>query len=132
MHYVLDEQQCKNVEVSSRREWLLPNGIGGYAMGTACGINTRRYHALLIAATTPPTGRMALLAGLEAFIQPPGGNSIGLSANQYAGAIYPEGYGYLRSFSVGETAIWNFRASGLDIEKEVAIHPGLNAVSIFF
>lgn len=131
MQYTLDEQQCKNLEVSSRREWLLPNGIGGYAMGTPCGINTRRYHGHLIAATTPPTGRMALLASLEAFIHA-GGNPIGLSANQYAGAIYPEGYGYLTSFSVGETALWRFRAGGMDVEKELAVHKGLNAVSIYF
>jgi predicted glycogen debranching enzyme len=131
MRYSLDEQQCRNLEVSETREWLLTNGIGGYAMGTPSGINTRRYHAHLIAATTPPTGRMALLAAIEAFVYA-GGNPIGLSTNQYAGAIYPEGYGYLRSFSVGETALWSFRASGVDVEKELVVHEGINAVTVYF
>lgn len=132
MRYSLDEQQCRNLEVSAKREWVLPNGIGGYAMGTAAGINTRRYHGHLIAATTPPTGRMALLAALETFIQVAGGNPIGLSSNQYSGAIYPEGYAYLRSFEVDDTALWKFRAGGAEMEKEVAVHQGMNAVSIFF
>ena len=54
MRYTLDEQQCKNLAVSKRREWLLTNGIGGFAMGTPSGANTRRYHGHLVAATNPP------------------------------------------------------------------------------
>jgi glycogen debranching enzyme len=45
------------------REWLEADGEGGYASGTVAGIRTRRYHALLVVATTPPTGRMVLVNG---------------------------------------------------------------------
>jgi glycogen debranching enzyme len=45
-------------------EWLEADGLGGFASGTVSGIRTRRYHALLLAATTPPTGRMVLVNGL--------------------------------------------------------------------
>ncbi|MBN9501194.1 MAG: glycogen debranching enzyme N-terminal domain-containing protein, partial [Armatimonadetes bacterium] len=69
MTYRLGEQQCGNLEVSTKREWLLTNGIGGYAMGTPSGINTRRYHGHLIAAIHPPADRMVLLAAMDAFIQ---------------------------------------------------------------
>ena len=103
MKFTLDEQQCRNLEFSTRREWLLPNGIGGYAMGTASGINTRRYHGLLVAAVEPPAKRMVMLATVDAFVQGEG-NPIGVSANQYPGAIYPEGFHYLRSFSVEREA----------------------------
>ncbi len=129
MRYTLSEQQCRNLEVSSKREWLLTNGIGGYAMGTAAGINTRRYHGLLVAATTPPTGRMLLLASVDTTVQADG-NPVGLSANQYPGAVFPEGYHYLREFSVGSVAVWRYKAAEMELEKRVRIHPGVNAVTI--
>src|SRR5208283_4983535 len=108
MPYKLDEHKCRNLEISSRREWILTNGLGGYAMGTAAGINTRRYHGLLVAATKPPLERMVLLANVEAFIQSEGNpiglsthqggtttNQVGISTNQYAGAIHPSGFQFL-------------------------------------
>ena len=132
MRYKLDEQQCRNLAVSAVSEWLLPNGIGGYAMGTAAGINTRRYHGLLIAAITPPTGRMNLLAAIEAYVAVAGSNPIGISCNQYPGTIFPDGYLYLSEFSLGETARWTWKASGLDMQKELRVHPGENAVTITY
>lgn len=131
MRYVLDEQACRNLDVSTRREWILTNGIGGFAMGTASGINARRYHGHLIAATHPPTGRMMLLSTVDAFVQA-GSHSIGISSNQYPGTVHPEGFHYLRRFSVGDVAEWHFHSSGMDIVKRMAMHPGQNAVTIEF
>ena len=56
---------CRDLEAALSREWLETNGLGGFASSTITGLNTRRYHALLVAATTPPVGRMALLAKME-------------------------------------------------------------------
>lgn len=131
MRYSLDEQQCRNLEVSTRREWVLTNGAGGYAMGTASGINTRRYHGHLIAATTPPTGRQVLLAAIDAFVQTDA-NPMGISANQYPGAIYPEGFHYLRGFDVSDVAVWRYRAGGAEIVKRLAIHANENAATITY
>jgi len=131
MRYVLDEQQCQNSEVASRREWLLANGIGGYAMGSALGVNTRRYHGLLIAATTPPTGRMLLLSAIDAFVEV-GANPLGISSNQYPGAIYPDGIHYLRDFSLDRVAVWRYRGPGFAVERRVASHVGENAVTIAY
>jgi predicted glycogen debranching enzyme len=131
MRYSLDEQKCGNLEVSTRREWVLTNGAGAYAMGTASGINTRRYHGHLVAAVTPPTGRMVLLAAIDAFVQT-GANPMGISANQYPGAVHPEGFHYLRSFTVDKAATWRYRASGAEIVKKLAIHPDRNAVTITY
>jgi len=50
---------------SENDEWLEADGLGGFASGTATGIRTRRYHALLLTATTPPTGRMVLVNGFD-------------------------------------------------------------------
>ncbi len=125
----LDAQQVKNFEVSSRREWLLTNGIGGYSMGTASGANSRRYHGHLVAATKPPTHRMVLLANIEAFVQADG-SPIGLSCNQYQGALFPEGYLHTEGFSVGRQADWFFKAGGLELRKSIVMHEGENAISI--
>ena len=72
-------------------EWLETDGLGGFAMGCADGIRTRRYHALLLAATAPPEGRMVLVADLEVFVETATGR-YGLSSHRYQGeAIYPDG-----------------------------------------
>jgi len=63
-------------------EWLEPDGLGGFAMGTADGIRTRRYHAILLAATHPPEGRMVLVADLEVFVQTAAGR-FALSSHRY-------------------------------------------------
>lgn len=130
MRYILDEQQCQNLSVSTNREWLLTNGIGGYAMGTASGVNTRRYHGLLVAATEPPASRFVLFAGIDEFVQAAPSNPIGISTNQYPGAVFPEGYLYLRHFHVDQEASWIFRAGAVEIEKSLRLHPGVNACTL--
>ncbi|MBV6458539.1 MAG: hypothetical protein HONBIEJF_01670 [Fimbriimonadaceae bacterium] len=131
MVYRLNEAACRNLEVGSRREWLLTNGIGGFAMGTASGANTRRYHGLLVAAIHPPAHRMVLLANVEAFIETDG-LPIGLSTNFYQGSVYPEGYQFLDSFAVGDHAEWNFRVQGAKVRKRIGLHQGVNAVTLAF
>ena len=54
-----------DLKTAERREWLVTNGIGGFASGTVAGLNTRRYHGLLLAALNPPLGRTMILARLD-------------------------------------------------------------------
>src|SRR5271169_3910108 len=68
------------------REWLEADGLGGFASGTASGIRTRRYHSLLLVATTPPTGRLVLVNGLDAWVETSGGK-FQLSSQCYAPGI---------------------------------------------
>jgi predicted glycogen debranching enzyme len=131
MAYILSDRQCTNLDVSARREWLLTNGIGGFAMGTAAGINTRRYHGLLVAADPAPAHRTVLLAAVDASIQGSGG-VIGISTNQYPEALYPEGYQRLVRFSVGEIAHWRYAAEGLQVDKKLRMHEGENAVTLSY
>ena len=54
------------MQINDRTEWLEADGLGGFASGTSSGVRTRRYHALLLTATTPPTGRIVLVNGFDA------------------------------------------------------------------
>ena len=60
--------------VSDSAEWLEADGLGGFASGTTAGIRTRRYHALLLTATAPPSERKALVNGFEAWVETAGGS----------------------------------------------------------
>ena len=92
-----DQSICTDVERARKLEWLETNGLGGFSSSTIVGLNTRRYHGLLTAATKPPVGRVVLLSKMEETLLIDG-RHYGLSANQYAGAIYPEGHRYLAEF----------------------------------
>ena len=92
-----DETVCRDLNASARREWLETNGLGGFASSTVSGINTRRYHGLLVAATKPPVGRMVLLSKAEETLIIDG-RRYELSANRYPGVVHPQGYQYLKEF----------------------------------
>jgi glycogen debranching enzyme len=61
-----------SVNTSANREWLETDGLGGFASGSIAGMRSRRYHALLLTATTPPTGRFVLVNGFDAWLQTSG------------------------------------------------------------
>jgi len=114
-----------------RREWLETNGIGGYASSTVCGINTRRYHGLLVAATKPPVGRVVLLSKLEERITI-GRSAIDLGANQFPGAIHPRGFKHLLSFERGLFPTFEYAAEGVRIRKTIAAIHGENTTVIVY
>src|SRR5437763_2802655 len=93
----LDRSVCGNLETALEREWLETNGLGGFASSTIVGLNTRRYHGLLTAATRPPVGRVFLLSKLEETLLV-GGQRFELSCNQYPGVVHPQGHLYLQEF----------------------------------
>jgi predicted glycogen debranching enzyme len=92
-----DQDVCTNLDLASRREWLETNGIGGFASSTITGLNTRRYHGLLVAALTPPVGRHVLLSKLEETLMI-GERRYELGTNRYPGVIHPQGYQFLTEF----------------------------------
>ena len=113
-----DKEICTNFQESSSREWLETNGIGGFASSSISGVNTRRYHALLTAATAPPLGRVTLLSKFEETLII-GDEKFELSANQYPFKVYPNGYKFLKSFRLNPFPIWTFEVGGLEIEKKI-------------
>ena len=93
----IDQEICRNLESALSREWLETNGIGGFSSSTITGLNTRRYHGLLTAATKPPVGRLVLLSKLEETLTIDG-RRYELSANQYPGVVHPQGFKYQTGF----------------------------------
>jgi predicted glycogen debranching enzyme len=101
-------------------EWLETDGRGGFASGTVSGIRTRRYHALLLAATMPPAGRMVLVNGFDAWLETPGGTFALTSQNYAPGVVHPDGFSRLVSFVRDPWPTWRFEiASGLAIEQAI-------------
>src|SRR5438132_13632401 len=78
------------------REWLAANGNGAFASSTLCGLNTRKYHGLLVAAMAPPVRRMVLLSRVEETVLS-NGRSFDLACNEYPGTIHPHGHDYMRA-----------------------------------
>ena len=79
-------------------EWLVTNGIGGYAMSTVAGLHTRRYHGLLVAAMNPPTDRRVLVNKVVLSVRQNDGQPLELDVNEFPDAIHPHGYTHLQYF----------------------------------
>src|SRR6059058_2863131 len=109
----VDDKICGDISLASEREWLETNGLGGFASSTVTGMNTRRYHGLLVAATNPPVGRMVLLSKLEETLVM-GERRLELGTNRYPGAIYPEGHQYYKSFSREPWATFVYEVDGVE------------------
>lgn len=131
MSYIFTEEECQDFSFASSKEWLLTNGIGGYAMGSLSGVNTRRYHGLLVAALSPPTDRTLLFAACDAFAVA-GKKRIPLSSNQYPGAVYPNGYQFLSGAQVDQCVIWHYSADGVEVKKTLTVEQGKNSVKLEF
>ena len=124
-----DESVCRNLDVASRREWLETNGIGGFASSTITGLNTRRYHGLLVAATKPPVGRMVLLSKMEETLVVDG-RRFDLSCNRYPGVIHPQGHLHLKQFRQDPFPVFVYEVDGLELEKSVFMVYGQNTTVI--
>jgi predicted glycogen debranching enzyme len=120
-----------------RREWLVTNGLGGYASASLATANTRRYHGLLVAALNPPLGRTVLLSKLEETLEivPKRGEAqaFPLSANIYPDAVHPQGHCALESWSSHPAPTWVWSpAPDVRIEKKVWMPQGRNTVYITY
>jgi predicted glycogen debranching enzyme len=104
------------------QEWLETDGLGGFASGTATGIRTRRYHALLLTATTPPTGRMVLVNGFDAWIETPAGRFELTSQHYVPDVIGGDGAQRIEQFTADPWPRWTFKfEDGTRIEQEILV-----------
>jgi predicted glycogen debranching enzyme len=110
------QEACGNLDGALRREWLETNGLGGFASSTITGLNTRRYHGLLVAATKPPVGREVLLSKLEETLLIDG-QPFDLSCNRYPGVVHPQGFCYLTHFRLDPFPVFTYQVEGIVIEK---------------
>ncbi len=116
---------CRDLTKAAQLEWLETNGLGGFASSTVAGLNTRRYHGLLVAAIKPPVVRTVLLAKLEETLVIDG-QRYELSANQYPGAVHPQGYQFLKRFRLDPFPVFTYEVAGLELEKSVLMIHGEN------
>jgi predicted glycogen debranching enzyme len=134
---------CNHLPIAEQREWLVTNGIGGYASGTIAGLLTRRYHGLLIAALKPPLGRTLLLTKLDETAVYDG-RTYPLFTNRWAVptsalcepgrewmGVEPIGFHHLERFHLeGTTPVWTFACADALLEKRVWMQPGVNTTYI--
>lgn len=116
-------------DTASRLEWLETNGVGGWASSTVSGAHTRRYHGLLVAATTPPSGREVLLSRLDETIVV-GDERHELGCNQFPEVVHPQGFRYLTRFSRSLFPVFDFEAGGNRLRKTVAAIHGENSTLV--
>lgn len=112
-------------------EWLEPDGLGGFASGTVGGVRTRRYHGLLLAATDPPTGRMMLVNGFDAWIETSAG-AFALTRQEYMpGVIQPDQGPEPATFTIEPWPTWVLPlGNGMQIRHELFARRGAPLVAM--
>jgi predicted glycogen debranching enzyme len=122
---------CGDLAAAESREWLVTNGIGGYASGTVAGSQTRRYHGMLVAALQPPLGRTQLVSAIDEIVHY-GGEDFSLATHRWAsGAVDPQGYLLLEDFHLeGSTPVWTYALGDALLEKRVWMRQGENTTYI--
>ncbi|MGE5499396.1 MAG: amylo-alpha-1,6-glucosidase [Syntrophothermus sp.] len=116
------------------REWLVTNGLGGYASGTVSGAVTRRYHGILIAALPAPNGRTVMLNHLAEKVMAPGGNVMDLGSEERSESILEvPGAGHLTGFRLEKgMPIWRYEFDGVAIEKQIIMMHRQNTVHVIY
>ncbi len=117
-----------------RSEWLVTNGLGGYASSSVSGVTTRKYHGLLVAALPPPFGRTVMLNHLSEQVMLPDGSRYWLGCEERTdGDIHLEGMEYLREFRLeAGLPVWVFDIKGVLIEKRILLIHMQNTVHISY
>src|SRR5262249_44225348 len=119
----LDPGTVGALDADLEREWIVTNGLGGYALGSVSGAATRSYSGLLVAAVRPPTERMVLVAKVDETVTLADGSIVRLGTNEYAdGTVYPRGFERLSEFVLeGSVPRWAFRLEdGAEASEESA------------
>ena len=118
---------CGELAAAERREWLVTNGLGGFASGTIAGTLTRRYHGLLFAAFHPPVERMLLVTKIDETVRY-AGQSFELASNRWRdGYVSPCGYILIERFFLdGTMPVWEYALADALLEKRVWMEPGAN------
>src|SRR4051812_18279216 len=117
---------CGTLAEAAAREWLVTDGLGGYACGTVAGLGTRRYHGLLVQATSPAGAtRNVGLVALDTVVRV-GDKRIRLGTHEWdGGAIDPRGHEYLGSFDLDDgVPRWHYDLGPVQLEVELAMAQG--------
>ncbi len=126
------DDQDRSPEELLAREWLVTNGLGGYASGTVCGIPTRRFHGLLVAALPAPLGRLMTLNHLAEEIVLADGTRYPLDAPAHGPDLPPAlGAEHLHEFRLEDgLPVWTYRVAGCTVEKRLFLPHRQNTVHV--
>jgi predicted glycogen debranching enzyme len=127
----LGRDLLQDAEEAARREWLVGDGLGGYASSTVIGLNTRREHGLLVVATRPPVERMVLLSRLEEAVLA-GDERQDLGTNAYPGGLHPEGYRRAVGFAIDPLPTLTWEVEGGTLSRSVARVHGVPATVVAY
>ncbi|MGI8424270.1 MAG: glycogen debranching enzyme N-terminal domain-containing protein, partial [Chloroflexota bacterium] len=130
---MLEREDGFSLDEALTHEWLVTDGLGGYASGTVLGPNTRRYHGLFVAPLAPPLGRHVLLAKLEETLVLDGAE-YQLSANEFEdGTIAPRGFDHLADFRLDDgNPVWRYETGPVTLEKRVWMEHGHSATCVSY
>lgn len=128
------EAHCDDITPLLTREWLVTNGLGGYASGTVSGIVTRQYHGLLVAALPVPLGRVVMLSHMQECVVMPDGSRIGLTSEELADRrVNVSGLSYLREFRLEMgLPVWRYEIGDTVLEKRVLLPHQQNTVHMSY
>src|SRR6266513_5820931 len=121
-------------EVLLNREWIVTNGLGGYASGTVSGAVTRRYHGLLIAALAAPLGRIVMWSHVSEFLRFSNDDVVSLGAEERAGGqLDLKSADYLTEFRLEDgLPVWTYRVRDVVVEKRVLLPHLQNTVHVSY
>jgi glycogen debranching enzyme len=127
----LNRPDCTDLAVCERREWLVTNGRGGYAMGTVAGTLTRRYHGLLIAALDPPVSRRLVIPSIQFEVRY-AGTEYALATNRWSSGVHdPHGWRFIESFAVLDgVPVWTYELGDALLEIAIAMDYGADRTAI--
>ena len=131
MSLVLGPGTCGDLDEAAKREWLVADGLGGYAMGTVAGLRTRRYHGLLVVAVGGPADRMLGLVALDPVLVV-GDARFRLATHEWAGgAVDPRGHELLAVFELDRgVPCWRWQVGDVVVERTLAMTHGRPAVGV--
>ncbi|MGD1074981.1 MAG: amylo-alpha-1,6-glucosidase [Thermodesulfovibrionales bacterium] len=135
MHVIAwPDTDASNLEPLVTREWIVTNGLGGYASGTISGVTTRRYHGLLIAALAVPLGRMLMLSNLSEQLRLQNGKIIRLTGEEFVGGLVElEGARLLSEFRLEMgLPVWRYEFEGFALEKRILMPHTQNTVYVTY
>ncbi|HEX8097026.1 MAG TPA: glycogen debranching enzyme N-terminal domain-containing protein, partial [Pyrinomonadaceae bacterium] len=126
------EADTHDAELMLRREWLVTNGLGGFASGTVAGVPTRRYHGLLISALPTPLGRTVMFNHISEWMRLPSGTRCQIGGQERAGGqLEWPGAKHLREFRLEEgLPVWRYEVEGAVVEKHILMVHSQNTVHV--
>jgi predicted glycogen debranching enzyme len=126
-----NQQALSDFKDLIEKEWLITNGIGGYASSTVLGVNTRKYHGLLVAALNPPGERTVCLSKLDEDLQLDG-KIFRLGSNEFNDTFYPQGYKLIKQFTISPFPNYFYELNSVGVSKTVFMPKLKNAVCALY